>query len=430
MTAWRKLVFVWFLLVALTAAQDAKLQPPVDWIRSHAVPLRTVEAGHGFDDMQPLGKVVANARIVALGEATHGTHEFFQLKHRMVEFLASEKGFTIFAIEASMPEAYHLNDYVLGGTGDPQQLLNGLHYPIWRTQEVLNMILWMREFNQSGRGRLEFAGFDMQTPRLALENVQSFVSAHDKSYATSLDPIYAEVKLRTKTPVPSASPSQKSADRALALKCRDVLKHLDRSRGRFVRSSIEAKQVDWVIQNARIVLEYLQLASGDRTRDRCMAENVKWIADHNPGAKIVLWAHNGHIKYWNPPGFDPMGSYLHRMFGRSLVNFGFSFNEGSFRAMEDGKTFREFTVAPLPEGSLDRTSASAGIPLFALDLRKLPKDGPVAQWFAAERDMRSIGAVYSEKDAESPMAISSQRWPKAFDVILFVEKTTPSRGLD
>jgi hypothetical protein len=77
-------------------------QAAIQWLRQHAVPLQTVEAGHGFTDLQPLGQMVGNARIVELGEATHGTREFFQLKHRLVEFLASQKGFTIFSIEANM----------------------------------------------------------------------------------------------------------------------------------------------------------------------------------------------------------------------------------------------------------------------------------------------------------------------------------------
>src|SRR5678809_272309 len=64
------------------------------WIRTNAVPLKTVEARHGFDDMEPLRRIIGDARIVSLGEATHGTREFFQLKHRMLEFLATQMGFT------------------------------------------------------------------------------------------------------------------------------------------------------------------------------------------------------------------------------------------------------------------------------------------------------------------------------------------------
>jgi erythromycin esterase-like protein len=89
-------------LLMLLAAQSPS---PVAWMKANAVPLTTVVAGNGFADMRPLAKLIGNARIVALGEATHGSREFFQLKHRMLEFLATEMGFTIFSIEANMPEA-------------------------------------------------------------------------------------------------------------------------------------------------------------------------------------------------------------------------------------------------------------------------------------------------------------------------------------
>ncbi len=146
-----RLIYIWLVLTCISVAQTGHEQPAVDWIRAHAIPLRTVEAGQGFDDMQPLAKVVGNAKIVALGEATHGTREFFQLKHRIVEFLANQKGFTIFSIEANMPEAYRLNDFVLHGQGDPKQLLKGMYFWIWDTEEVVDMILWMREFNRLGQ---------------------------------------------------------------------------------------------------------------------------------------------------------------------------------------------------------------------------------------------------------------------------------------
>ena len=82
-------------IAALALPAFAQENPPVTaWISSHAIRLATPVAGHGFDDMAPLKKVVGDARIVELGEATHGSREFFQLKHRMLEFLATEMGFT------------------------------------------------------------------------------------------------------------------------------------------------------------------------------------------------------------------------------------------------------------------------------------------------------------------------------------------------
>jgi erythromycin esterase len=105
----------------------------------------------------------------------------------MLEFLATEMGFTIFSIEANMPEAYKLNDFVLKGEGDPATLIKGMYFWTWDTEEVLDMVRWMREFNKSGKGRVEFTGFDMQGPNTALGTVKDFVAKTDPEYAVSLN---------------------------------------------------------------------------------------------------------------------------------------------------------------------------------------------------------------------------------------------------
>src|SRR5436305_4848388 len=109
----------------------------LSWLRQHAIPLTTVKAGCGFADLQSLKPVIGGARLVALGEATHGTREFFQLKHRMLEFLVTEMGFNVFGIEATMPEAFDINQYVLTGKGDPVKALAALNFWTWDTEEVL-----------------------------------------------------------------------------------------------------------------------------------------------------------------------------------------------------------------------------------------------------------------------------------------------------
>lgn len=571
------------MLMPVSAAHPASEQPPTDWIRAHAIPLQTVEASRGFDDLQPLAKVVGDAKIVALGEATHGTREFFQLKHRLIEFLANQKGFTIFSIEANMPEAYRLNDFVLNGNGDPKQLLKGMYFWTWDTEEMLAMILWMRDFNRSGKGRIEFTGFDMQTPNVSMDIVRGFVKDHDPSYLDPLNQTYSQVAglrkaenghafgvatatfppslaaghhikysgfIRTEgvaqgyaglwwradgengkplaldnmadrgakgtTPwtryeisldvpanathinfgvihsgngsawfdslqveidgVPYAdnagidldfesdsprgfytggagyvvtldktvahsgkqslrsvaqTPESvgKSADKEierkkLAQACAAVLSELLAKRAALLQSS-RAWDVDWPIQNARLVLQYMQLQTGEKSRDQSMAENVEWISDQNPNAKILLWAHNGHVQYI--ADYGPMGGYLHQKFGKQLVTFGFSFNEGSFRAIESERSLHDFEVGPAPEGSLDQALASAGLPLFALDLRQLPARGPVARWFAKPHDSRNIGAVYGGSQPAA-WSVATQRWQDAFDVILFVNRTTASHG--
>lgn len=372
-----------------------------EWIKATAIPLTTVQAGNGFADMEPLVKVVGNARIVALGEATHGTREFFQLKHRMVEFLSTKMGFTIFSIEANMPEAYRLNDYVLEGKGDPAELLKGLYFWTWDTQEVLAMIEWMREFNRSGKGRIQFTGFDMQTPTVAARIVSDFVSANDPEYLAKM--------LKAAPPVKDAAGrSQWGA----------ILEHLQQSRVMYMDRGVPAKDVDWAMQNAKVVLQYLQMEAHEITRDHAMAENVNWILEQNPGAKIVLWAHNAHVSTSD----GMMGAELRHMYGDQMVVFGFSFDQGSFQAIEQGVGLRKFTVGPAPAESLDDTLAASGIAIFALDLRQTTDDKPVNAWVKEAHQTRSIGAVYSEEQASLYFLNLAPR--ASFDAILFVDRTT------
>jgi erythromycin esterase-like protein len=571
-------------LVGLACAQSTPQTPSrpdqqaIDWIAANAVRLKTPEAGNGFADMEPLKKVIGNARIVSLGEATHGTREFFQLKHRMLEFLAAEMGFTIFSIEANMPEAYRLNDYVLNGVGDPAKLLKGMYFWTWDTQEVLEMIQWMREFNKSGKGRVQFTGFDMQTPDVAGVIVRDFVTKNDTAYlddlrkatdlikvtqqnqgpafgiATARFPIevaagkrvhysgYIKTKDITRgwaglwwrvdgksgvlafdnmedrgakgttdwkryeidLPVAadvtninfgalhtgdgsawfdglevtldgkpyqektsfdldfeSSSPagfytggegyqvtldkaSFKSGNQSLLMKHVDtssatpkqdprlaiaawqsVMRHFEDSRTSFAQKGIDAHELDWVIQNARVVLQSIQMNTNEVQRDRSMAENIKWILDQNPNAKIVLWAHNGHVATEFGGGYKTMGSSLREMFADKMVVFGFAFNQGSFQAIERGKGLHDFTVSPAPAGSLDATLAATGIPLLAIDLRKIPKGSPVQTWLSQPHKSRNIGAMYSN-DMENQFLVDLKA-PDSFDVLLFVEKTSAAR---
>nr|WP_321475714.1 erythromycin esterase family protein [uncultured Paludibaculum sp.] len=391
-----------------------------EWIRRTAIPLRTPVAGHGLDDMAPLRKIVGDARIVALGEATHGTREFFQLKHRMLEFLVTQMGFSIFSIEASMPESYRLNDFILKGEGDPAELLKG-PLSLWNTQEIFDMVLWMRELNASHKGRVEFTGFDMQNPTLAIEIIRNFVTKTDSEFIADFE--------RASRMVLAMNP--RSVDPAVTVEWAKVVTHLESLRPR--------PGVEWAIQNARVVLQFVQWAANlmkrpvsMAMRDASMAANVKWILDQSKGAKVVLSAHNFHTMTGplnpNQPGpDDSMGAVLRKTYGKELVTCGFVFNQGSFRARANNGGMQNFTVGPLPAGSLDATLAASGLPLFALDLRTAPKDGPVAEWLAAKHHTRNIMAGFSE-DAPN-YTIFEQVVRERYDCLFFVEQTTAARPI-
>ena len=127
--------------------------------------------------------------MVALGEGTVGTREFVQLKHRIVEYLASEMGFTTVAIAANMPEARALNDYIQAGRGDPQALISALKYWPYNTEEMLASVEWMRSYNASSRGRLQLVGFDMIKPDVPADVVRQFLRRVDPGWADTLEAV-------------------------------------------------------------------------------------------------------------------------------------------------------------------------------------------------------------------------------------------------
>jgi erythromycin esterase len=201
----------------------------------------------------------------------------------------------------------------------------------------------------------------------------------------------------------------------------DIVAHLEAGRRGYRQKGATDGDIDWVVQNARIVLQSLQAQGDGASRDRSMADNVKWIADHNPKAKIVLWAHNGHVATSGGAraraGFESMGMALRNMFGRQMFIFGSAFNEGAFQAMSMPglRQLRNYSVPPAPEGSLDATFAATHIPVFAIDLRGAPN------WFKEPHRSREIGCCYP--DNEPYAFLEDIVAADAFDAMLFVEKT-------
>jgi erythromycin esterase len=198
-----------------------------------------------------------------------------------------------------------------------------------------------------------------------------------------------------------------------------VVANLDERRAVYPTAGASDRDIEWAAQNARVVRQAMQMRANQVSRDRTMAENVKWILDQNPGAKIVLWAHNGHFATGGF-SYETMGTALRRMYRRDMVVFGFAFNQGSFQAIpQRGGTLRNFTVPPAPPGSLDATLAATGLPLLALDLRAAP------DWFRESRQSGQIDAVYPE---DEPYAYLGSIVPvEAYDAMLFVEATTVAR---
>lgn len=391
------------------------------WIKGNAIPLAGVEAGKGIADMQPLKALIGDATVVGLGEATHGTREFFQLKHRMLEFLATEMGFTVFAIEANLPEAFAVNDYVLRGKGDPAKALAGLYFWTWNTEEVLNLIRWMRAYNQDPAHpkKLHFYGVDMQYGKEALAQAKLWLEGAEPAEAARLAAIGAPLP---KLPRKSQGSLSEVDRRAWA----DFGREIEALIGRLEARRPADGDFDRQRQNLR-VLTQLAALQGDPTggfamRDAAMAANLQWIQAREGGAKMVLWAHNLHItaRPGSRPGpSDSLGVHLRRRLGAAYRPIGFAFREGGFQAMGQGK-LQAFEVAPQARGTLDAALAAAGHPVLALDLQKRPGVGPVKTWLESPQGTRNIGAGFTPGQdfiQESPIT-------EDYDALLFVGRTT------
>jgi len=391
---------------ALSSAETA-------WLRAHAHALTGADPNAEASDLRPIGDVVGDARIVALGEGTHGTSEFFRMKHRLTRYLAMEKGFTLFAIEANMPEARRVNEYVLTGRGDPKAALAGLYFWTWNTQEVLDLIEWMRAYNASGK-HIEFWGFDLQTPNVAMDSVRAFVARADGAYAPTLDSAYAAVAAvvaqRRGGPLTPAAVDTWRTEAAR------VLAHLEQNRAAY--AGRDTMEVAWAIQNARIVAQGAGSATGTLSRDSSMAANVAWIAAHTPrGTRMVLWAHNGHVNRYE--GW--MGSHLARRFGDSLRVIGFALGDGRYTAVGPRGLTAYPALAPVP-GSVEASLHALGTPQLVLDMRRAASDRAGA-WLAEPQPFRSIGAVALDGGFyPTPVA-------RHYDALIYFDHTTPSLSL-
>ena len=130
-------------------------------LKQLAAPLATCEAGHMFYDLAPFGNAIGEARVVALGQAAEGTREFAQMKHRLLEYLVKEKGFTVLAIVGRRAEAAAIDRYIKTGEGDVKAALAAMDWA-WDTREGLELIEWMHAYNQAlvPHLTLSFASFD------------------------------------------------------------------------------------------------------------------------------------------------------------------------------------------------------------------------------------------------------------------------------
>ena len=418
------LLFLAGLLLFNTAFTQSKSEKAaIDWVNENAVPLKSVHAESGLDDLASLDGFIGDARIVAFGECTHGSSEIFSMKHRMLEYLVKKKGFTIFSIEANMPESYALNEYIINGKGDPKILLSGLYFWTWNTQEVLDMIEWMKKYNETAEKKIFFTGFDMQSTSAASSIARSFLvktgsdgipvlDKYDSLYKANMVDNYGSKRIY---------PGMKEAAETVI------------ERVKAVKHAPNDTSYAWAYQNAVILLQFANLFNEltpedeNRVRDKYMAENLEWIAANNPDARIMIWAHNDHVRKgkgkWN--NYLNMGGYLKDAFGSQFMAVGFSTEEGTYTARIAGKKGGPDSANVLTastKGDVEFLLKQARYDNFLIPFKNVEEGTKETDWIFKKMNLRSLGAVASDK-----YQFFEHKPALDYDGIIFLKHTSSSR---
>jgi erythromycin esterase len=423
----------------------------VSWIQENAISLSTLEAQAPLDDVLPLEKVIGHASIVGLGEATHGAHEFFTMKHRILRFLVENMGFTMFAMEMSWMGAEAMNDYIQTGRGDAKALLKKNGYGLWITYEVLELIEWMRSYNANPDHlqKISFAGFDsVNVEERCLEKIRSYFQMVDPQREPEIADLYTDVAKGSLLELPPPPVRQQNLEGAQQVY--QILK--DHEHDYRARSSSHAFIA--ILQEARVVVQAaIRQKSADldfssaaframcQQRDHFMAENVAWLHEQTAGgAKMVLWAHNWHIGTFGKWIYGPkddhhpfawMGLDLRQRYQEQYLAIGFSFHEGAHSAVpvdQDGNAlvFRRqpCPVKPALAGSYHELLAQAGH-RYLLDLRSAPP-GVVETWLKGPHPFRSFDATYNSEEKNAYQDVPLSAW---FDAIIEIHTISPSQML-
>lgn len=435
----RKLFAALLLLLAaapIHAAKRRAVAPPSEenisaeeWLRNHAIPFATVEPRTGIDDLRALDHIIGDARLVALGEGTHGTREFFLMKHRMLEYLVEVKGFTVFALESELADTDRVNDYIVDGKGDRSEMSHDLGGSAWSAAEILDMIDWMRAYNlaRGSKPALHFRGFDSQIATGSVTALTAYLKLVDPSHADAIMQHF-----NCYAPYEGLIAQYRALPSATKNACRDQLQALydaiASSRDAYIAKS-DAVTYERQLHYARSIQQTEDMNSyrqGDfEARDAFMAENIDWITRiGDPGAKVIVSAHNTHVSTEED---YLMGAVLRERYfpGNEMVNFGFSFDHGSFNSIPlvgGGGKLVAFTVAT-PTDGIEPFFRTAAKPRFFIETRHAGSRA-AREIFDRTEGMWDIGIVFDPAHASDwhyPQALA-----KSYDVVIWIESTSAS----
>jgi erythromycin esterase-like protein len=417
----------------------------IDGVRAAAIALKDDDS-----DFDALIEGIGEARFVLLGEATHGTHEFYKARARLTRRLIAEHGFSAVAVEADWPDALRLNQYV-HGEGEDREALHALdnfeRFPrwMWRNAEVLELVEWLREHNVAqGPDGLQagFYGLDLYSLHASMREVVRYLEQRDPGAAERARHRYACFD--------RFGPDPQSYGHATAYGFEDpceaeVIETLLELRRRKVQGTREADALFHAEQNARLAIDaeayYRTLYAGRNEswnlRDTHMADTADALSEylgrrHGRPARMVIWAHNSHLgdaraTQMGDQGELNLGQLMRERHGKETFNLGFTTYTGTVIAArewdEPGKKRR---VRPGMPGSYEALFHEVGLPGFLLRTEDLGEAGAGLRERRLERAIGVIYAPHSERYSHYFYA----DLPAQFDAVIHYDVTSALQPLD
>lgn len=403
------------------------------------------------DALPPILNAIGDAEVVLIGEATHGTHEFYDFRAELTQHLITEKGFNAVAVEADWPDAYRVNAFVHGQSED-ETALDALsdfqRFPLWmwRNTVVAEFVDWLYDFNlrAADKTRTGFYGLDLYSLRRSMEAVINYLQKIDPDAAERARFRYSCFDHYGNNPqFYGYSTSHKLDEDCEDDVVQQLLELHDKSTDYTQRDGrVNEDAYFYAEQNARLAKNaeayyramYRGRATSWNLRDSHMMETLLQLRAHlkqkQGRAKIVVWAHNSHLgdaraTQMSKRGEHNLGQLARQEFGEKCFNIGFSTFTGTVTAASDweAEAERKHVRAGLPE-SYERLFHELDVPQFSLELKQLEPNALQEAYL-----QRAIGVIYRpETERESHYFYARLR--DQFNMIIHMDETTALQPLD
>jgi len=416
------------------------LDPAIDAVRDAALWFED-----GREGVQPIVEAIGDARIVLIGEASHGTHEFYRIRADITEALIRDRGFNVVAVEADWPDAYRANRWVRHLSGDvdaAEGLADFTRFPrwMWRNDVVVDFLTWLRQHNArkpSGE-QAGFYGLDLYSLHTSIEAVLQYLAKVDPEGARRARERYACFEHFNH----DSQAYGYAATLGLSRSCEDdVVAQLLEIRKRAAEYAsrdgrIAEDEYFFAEQNARLVRnaeEYYRAMFGGRVqswnlRDTHMMETlealIRWTGRQSGPVRAVVWAHNSHLgdaraTQMGEWGELNLGELVRQRFGNEACLVGFTTHTGTVTAARDWDGPPEHRrVRPSLPDSYERLFHHAGLDRFFLQLR----NEPVRAALMPARLERAIGVIYAP-ETERASHYFRATLPEQFDLMIHVDET-------